>query len=307
MGCVNRCTFCRNNHLREKFQNCQELSESIAYSKTEIENNFIISGNNPVDISLIGGEFYQHEDRFPEYKHLMMNFLKWFHSLMEKGQLRMLYLNASLLGHIQGSILDCFLKEISPGMRKNVGVNTSWDAAGRFNSEMLTNIWESNMTYLRESYENLFLHIQTILTGDLIDLLKQKPNTFHDLSTKWNCAINLFRAGGIVGESKEDTLKRIPGFFPKRKDVLGFFLFMLKTNKKNAEIINTCFNHDLRANYTILSFKKVSKSRNISLEGEDCIYTSPTKISDCGHPTVCRQAYADSDCCIQCDYENLCI
>lgn len=239
--CNNGCKFCFN-HMQPLFNKLDSI----------IEITNLIHSLDLSDYSIIGfmgGEFFDNQLSNPQIKDKFYNLVHY--CLLNNKQV---YITTALLfkdnTHIY-KFLD-FIKYINK--EKNILLCTSYDTWGRFHTIEQEDIWKSNMKSIHNSYPNIEIHTETILTEDFIDKVLSNKFNIKDFETEYNTHIDYIEPQVINPfTSKESMAIEYPEFFPKRKD---FLKFLSKCYNDNSIDISTFLNPYNRSNTLYIHHNK---------------------------------------------------
>ena len=327
--CNNHCTFCylngtqRTTSLEQKRANILDAQKVLSdYSLYNIYNA----------VGLIGGEFFQ--DQLKGLDNEWNSLICYLEHLLRMHTIKEVWIASSLMQINEGYHLYSTLSKFDTSQYnedQRVILCTSYDTIGRFYIDFseatpeeraeaeaaglhqgdfdqeAADEWLDNVRNIRENYPNIVVHVQIILTQDVIDKLIENPNYF-DFITDLGCIID-FRYPSIT---RADC--------PTATVIEDYRSLLLARHQNFPEN----FFIESRANF--LRFLKVfsdkyglEKVRNLVHQPEMRsrrlkIYVDNAEIEDrwnddrnvyleCGH-VIDGLCYIDSDKCIYCDIEK---
>ena len=321
--CNNNCDFCflgEENKVGIKERqliSLQGLNDTIDNMDFEEYNN----------ISLIGGEFFQGQLKNEEVNKKFFEVIEKIFGLYKAKKIGSIWITATLTSSNQ----DDLWKLLELGERYHIRpqkeypasglwICTSWDAAGRFHSKKIEDIWKQNMKYIKAGYPWVKLNTTIILQDAFLDMYlegKFKPRIFMeefdtqlfymqpclqeitDMMVKVEKGIDIF--GNLTFEDfwlnskKEFNQKHL--FFPTRKK---FIRFLNKYLHDDEDTFDKLFNIKYRSDEIHININKEDKDRAIKRDkdgGAEEAFPPPMK---CGH-LYNYAAYSDDNRCCICD------
>ena len=304
--CNNKCDFCylgEDNKFTSKERKLQSIND--AYAKICDMSNYPEFNV----IGYIGGEFFQGQLADKEVRDAFFQLLRKTADLYNNGIIRQVWLSATLnIGHQEDlyEILEMF------NDKSGVWIITSWDTIGRFKSDKMLATWEYHMKKLKQLYPQLRINITTILTDDVITKYLDGRLSFRDMMDEYGASFFFKQCGAVGGsvnefdinairQSKIDSNKILPNFFPTRSK---FLKFLRKFKQQESEEMWTrLFNIKYRADELYRNFndgetRTTHRSKDSKKEVDD------SEAAPCGHPVV-YMAYVDSDACVLCDKQKI--
>lgn len=173
------------------------------------------------------------------------------------------------------------LQQVDKSLTKYLMVCTSWDSEYRFTSATFSN-WEYNIKLLKDTLPETRLHVESIMTGFLVDRFLEGSFSAKSFERHIGCTLDFntpFKCHGAFRD-KMEMQEELPNFFPKRKDFLTF----LHQNLNQEEI-------DLSR---LLNYKQHSTNFHYSLNDKDWV-TLPQRHNR--HHTCIMQAPCQNKCC----------
>lgn len=250
-------------------------------------------------IAFIGGEFLQGQlnspQVFDEFFDLMENSVR----VIKDGRLKGIWVSASMTeqtGHLL-YLMDLFNTVRSEHPQGGAWLITSYDNAYRF-TERTKEVWKNNLLLRKEQFPNVRVNTCSILTQNMIEEYNAGGMTFGEFMVVYGT--NLYLKPPYLNDyrTKQEQEKRMPGFFPKRKDFLQFLAKVYNQEETYIfdKICNIRFRADalMRSNTTELEFREKDTTYEIITEAH----------LPCGHPRP-YNAYIDSDACMLCDKHRL--
>lgn len=337
--CTTGCKFCYLNGTRRK-TSVNEKSANLIDALATIKNKEIIKDYNAV--GLIGGEFFAGQLRglYSEWG----NLVSYIGELLRSKAIKEFWIASSLINIIQGDIIGTLFPftqfELDEDQR--VTLCTSYDTVGRFTlpytlddaedydianwmretnsatyeelvqkclyNEEKVEEWINNIRFIKENYPFITIHVQTILTQDLIEKLTANPN-YLDFITDLGCVIDfrypsITRAdcptATVIEDYRSILLEKYKTFPPKFfiESRASFLRFLpIFANKYGLEKVRN------------LIHQPEMRSRRLKIyvdnaEIEDRWNDSRDVYLECGH-LVDGLCYIDDDThCIYCDIEK---
>lgn len=118
--------------------------------------------------------------------------------------------------HLQTTI-EMFKKE---GLLDKLGMDTSYDYAGRFTEEK-EQLWWDNMQWLNKNYPTIKIHIGMIMTQPLItNITKEWLDNFFNKLSNIQITFNELDTGAEIEYTKDNRLYH--ELFPRRSDFITF-------------------------------------------------------------------------------------
>lgn len=292
-NCCNACDFCLN--LREDFYGKEEQINMIKNVRHNIKlldwKNVYYHG-----ISLLGGELYFITD--PD---IQEEFLKLIDDIIEFVVCEENSKTCKYSTVTNGLYDPTFLfKVLDKFQEKNlmdyVDLNFSYDLKYRYKTEARKKLCEDNIVKTVLRYPELKVHVQMILTQNLINLYNQNKNIFKEMETKLHVdTINL------LFPHKHQTGKVLEDFYLKRNSLLQF-LYDLNNEDHNKlkQFVESIINVDDNALIGLYRRDKI-EDNEINIDQLPMKEDNKTVINPkCGHSTL-YQCYEDSDKCLFCD------
>lgn len=225
--CQTGCPFCYLNGTKRTTTVLQKKKNLIDVLKT-IKDQSIMQDYNAV--GLIGGEFFQGQlkDLTLEWS----NLLSQLGLLLDMQKIKEVWIASSLVDIIRSDLIGTLsaFNQLVLQQGQRITLCTSYDTVGRFRSnfdinsaseEELRTImiesgcstieelkklmlcdpdkveeWLDEIKFIKENYQNITIHVQVILTQDVIERLIEDPNYF-DFITDLGCIID-FRYPSIT-------------------------------------------------------------------------------------------------------------
>lgn len=338
--CKNGCTFCYLNGTRRITTLAEKKQNLIDALRTLKDDNLM---NNYNAVGLIGGDFFQGQLHGVEneWGHLI-NKIK---ELLETKRIKEVWIATSLLSRIDSDLIGTFytLNEIELDPDQRITLCTSYDTIGRFRyhidietakkseieeamqelgcktieelKEILSKPnpdeierWLNGIRLVKENYSNVTIHVQVILTQDLIEKMIENPNYF-DFITDLSCIIDfrypsITRAdcptATIIEDYRSLLLAKHDEFPPK---------FFIENRATFLRFLNVFMNKYGLEKVENLIHQPEMRSRRLKIyvdnaELEDRWNDERDRYLDCGH-LIDGLCYIDTDDkCIYCDIEK---
>lgn len=214
--CGNNCSFCYNKNQpkeHDKIGRMRKIKSLILSAETKRYNT----------MGFIGGELFDTRLLTATEQDCFIDLIQSVSELVKSGQIRRVYITSNLI-YFDTSLLVRLLDWLK---RENTlpafCICTSWDISHRFKTSQDKALWERNMEMLHTSYPELMLHVETIITQDLIDAVMSGKLDLRDFKTKYNASVDYMAPNaGYNYASKAAFAKDVPGFFPTRDSFLTF-------------------------------------------------------------------------------------
>lgn len=208
--CNNKCKFCFNNNATTSVQSKIERLNFVADKIQDIPKGI-------TRIGFIGGEFFDgqlKDDR------VLMKFISILNEVLNNDKIEQVLITTSLIykDYKWLSYVLHYLTHLEKLM-----ICTSWDTKYRFHNVEAQIWWENNVSWLRQTYPQIKVHVEICPTQwHIEDVLNNKFNItkfeqyfdvqvdYTDLNSGFNYA------------DKYEFQKAVPGFFPKRETFLNF-------------------------------------------------------------------------------------
>ena len=326
--CKTGCPFCYLNGTR-RVTTLQEKINNVKDALKTLKNTELMQAYNAV--GLIGGEFFQGQITGLEAH--WNELITYLSILLKENRIKEVWIASSLINIVQGDLIGVLyiLSQAELLEDQRITLCTSFDTMGRFNynfegvtpEEMeelakegivpgmldpdKLNDWLAQIDFVRENYTNVAIHVQVILTQDVIDKLIEDPNYF-DFITDRGCIIDfrypsITRAdcptATVIEDYRSLLLARYQDFPPKffienRASFLRFLSIYME--KYGIEKVRN------------LLHQPEMRSRRLKIyvdnaELEDRWNDERDRYLQCGH-LIDGLCYIDSDKCIYCDIEK---
>lgn len=326
--CKTGCPFCYLNGTR-RVTTLQEKINNVKDALKTLKNTELMQAYNAV--GLIGGEFFQGQITGLEAH--WNELITYLSILLKENRIKEVWIASSLINIIQGDLIGVLyiLSQTELLEDQRITLCTSFDTIGRFNYNfdgvtpeeieelakegivpgMLDpdklNDWLAQIDFVRENYTNVAIHVQVILTQDVIDKLIEDPNYF-DFITDRGCIIDfrypsITRAAcptaTVIEDYRSLLLARYQDFPPK------FFIESRASFLRFLSIYMEKYGIEKVRN---LLHQPEMRSRRLKIyvdnaELEDRWNDERDRYLECGH-LIDGLCYIDSDKCIYCDIEK---
>lgn len=299
--CNNFCEFCylgeQNIFVSDevKLQNLEKVSLTI--DKYFAENIEQIQA-----IGFLGGEFFQGQMSNPEVKKNFYALCEKCFKLIDENRIRDFWCYCTLtIGNQEDlyTLVELFDKIVTDKEKHKFWIQVSYDVQGRFNVPAKFENWNYHMLNL-QNYSFIRFNITSILTESFLQAVLSGELNLSEFQKKYKNHFFLKQANLIGRMTKQEILKKMPWFFPKRKT---FLAFLHKLKKENPFLFKELLDISLRSDFMYNSLENQEKDnidpdiRNKETWEEYSLNTNPK----CGHVDL-YQCYSDSDACCLCDY-----
>lgn len=326
--CKTGCPFCYLNGTR-RVTTLQEKINNVKDALKTLKNTELMQAYNAV--GLIGGEFFQGQITGLEAH--WNELITYLSILLKENQIKEVWIASSLINIIQGDLIGVLyiLSQTELLEDQRITLCTSFDTIGRFNYNfdgvtpeeieelakegivpgMLDpdklNDWLTQIDFVRKNYTNVVIHVQVILTQDVIDKLIEDPNYF-DFITDRGCIIDfrypsITRADCPTATVIEDYRSLLlthyqdfpPKFFIESRASFLRFLSIYMEKYGIEKVRNLLHQPEMRS--------RRLKIYVDNAELEDRWNDERDRYLECGH-LIDGLCYIDSNKCIYCDIEK---
>lgn len=326
--CKTGCPFCYLNGTR-RVTTLQEKINNVKDALKTLKNTELMQAYNAV--GLIGGEFFQGQIAGLEAH--WNELITYLSILLKENQIKEVWIASSLINIIQGDLIGVLyiLSQTELLEDQRITLCTSFDTIGRFNYNfdgvtpeeieelakegivpgMLDpdklNDWLAQIDFVRKNYTNVAIHVQVILTQDVIDKLIEDPNYF-DFITDRGCIIDfrypsITRADCPTATVIEDYRSLLlthyqdfpPKFFIESRASFLRFLSIYMEKYGIEKVRNLLHQPEMRS--------RRLKIYVDNAELEDRWNDERDRYLECGH-LIDGLCYIDSNKCIYCDIEK---
>lgn len=336
--CQSGCPFCYLNGTK-RVTTLAEKKANVLDAISTLNNLDIMKDYNA--IGLIGGEFFQGQLHNVEVE--WGNLIDILYAKLKNKEVKEVWIASSLIKLIQGDILGTFgrFSDLELDEDQRITLCTSFDTIGRFRyhfefdeateqdiqeameelgcstveelkrallyNQEEVDIWVNNIKFVQANCPNTTVHVQVILTQDVIEKLIENPNYF-DFITDLGCIIDfrypsITRAdcptATVIEDYRSLLLAKYRDFPPKffienRNSFLKFLPIFLE--KYGIEKVKN------------LLHQPEMRSRRLKIyvdnaELEDRWNDERDRFLPCGH-LIDGLCYLDSEKCIYCDIEK---
>ena len=260
-NCNNNCKFC---NLRNEYQSTEEDKVLVC----ELVKKDIKSQKSPFNVLLVGGEIFTGNTKKVED-----SLFDLYTVIADNDLVDHIYFNTNLLYNNTSFLyktLDMFDEK---DKIKRIHFTTSDDVEGRFD-EMLKKIFYRNLTNLRETYPELRIIVNTIITKKLCELIKRNEYNVKSYCQKYKVEVNNIPFINTKPESK---------LCPTKEDFLET-LFLLEKQDKGY-IKRYCDNFLLNQKFVLKQFNPTTKKLR-------CVSCG---LSECGHSKNFKKCFVDKD------------
>ena len=336
--CQNGCQFCYLTGTR-RVTTLEEKRANLINTLTSLKDETLIKDYNAV--GFIGGDFFQGQIKGlePEW----YNLIEYTKVLLGQNKIKELWIATSLLKVDLGDLFETFGRFGYDTLDEDqrIILCTSYDTIGRFlngvnfkdvpqeeidrvidegefqsveeikdylNCDIYAvEVWLEVIKELRLRYPKLIIHVEVILTQDVINKMLKNPNYF-DFITDLGCMID-FRYPSItradcptvtgIKDYREKLLERreqFPeNFFIESRSTFLKFIKVFKEKYGVSKVKDLIHQPEMRSRRLRIYVDNA--------EIEDRWNDSRDIYSDCGH-LVDGKCYVDSDKCVYCDLEK---
>lgn len=252
--CRNNCKFCFNKN-EPNTNKLQSLNNILQFLNSENINAYS-------EIGFIGGEFFDNQledvvvrDKFYKLFDICANKYK-------NNKLKKLYITTSLIYEMDLYLIPflAYLKQLN--LLEITLLCTSYDLKYRFHTEKQENLWKSNMLMLKETFPELYLHTEIIITQFFIDAVLNGEFNIADFKKNYNTDIDYSEPFvSFCYKDKDEMTQFISDFFPTYPT---FLKFIKKTIFEDGTIFSSTF-----LNPTFRSETLYYKSNNVDIKIND--------------------------------------
>lgn len=299
--CNNHCIYCtlgRNNIKTPDEMKINAINTAISEISQLVEGEVSVLG-------FVGGEFFQGQLHSEDVKCAFMRLISTANSLLNKGVIKELWLNATMTIGNQDDLYETINKI---DHKDRLWILTSYDKTGRFHNTDMFATWCYNMDKLSTVYPEIKKNTTAIITGDFIEDYMSDVFDKHYFETMHNTKLFLktpVKPDDMCDMKKEQINEKFGyNFFPREID---FMKFLMKYHEKEGDTdFKNLFSNDLKAeelhkNYNDVELRNITFTRNSDYsESLDCDESiKAIEHLKCGHSNI-YQCFVDSDSCAIC-------
>ena len=228
--CKNGCKFCYNwpESVNGKEDKVQVLLDAHAFVNSDEMLNYD-------GVALIGGELF--DGQFNTYTEKLL-FTELFPVILyalryKDAELRV---NSALMFDDPTFMLKTLRGENMSSIQNfsTILFCTSYDTMGRFNTPKQLENWERNMKLLHDTYPEIRLHTEIIVTEDFLQKVLSGEFNITEFKNKYHTTVDFIEPNcGFHYKDKKEFNKVLPNFFPKRATFLKFLNLMVQTKEVN--------------------------------------------------------------------------
>lgn len=283
-----KCAFCwqQAKHECSKFLNDEEKINSINSVVNFLDNNFVKLSNGENNkytgnhILLVGGEIFDIESIV--VKKSLINLIKKIIKMMCNDEIELLYINTNLL-YKDLTLINWFLSIIQAnGLFDRLRFTTSWDIAGRFETEEKKELFDKNLNKIRLDYPEVHIVVNSILTKQYCEYVIENPSFIKNFQEKYKVQVNVIPYIVLT-----DWLA------PTKKQVIKALLAI------NSMIPN--YIHNYVNNFSLPQPKLLYEYNS---NDKELIYCS-SNMSSCGHSENFKNYCTDHNECYICNIKQL--
>ena len=236
--CRNGCEFCFN-----RGQKSLDKVERLNYIIDKLNDPEVDEYN---EIGFIGGEFFDIELREEKVQRLFFQLFKICADKVQAGKLDKIYVTTGLIFDIKPYLIP-FLEFLRIwGISDKTLLCTSYDTKYRFHTPEKLKLWEDNMKYIHEHYNEVKLHTEIIVTQDFINKVLDDSFSITKFKEEFHTAIDYIEpSSGFYFNDKKDAAEHLIDFFPTKS---SFIKFLKKVSKNNEIDLTTFLSMELRSN-----------------------------------------------------------
>ena len=236
--CRNGCEFCFN-----RGQKSLDKVERLNYIIDKLNDPEVDEYN---EIGFIGGEFFDIELRDEKVQRLFFQLFKICADKVQTGKLDKIYVTTGLIYDIQ-PYLQPFLEFLRIwGISDKTLLCTSYDTKYRFHTPEKLKLWEYNMKYIHEHYNEIMLHTEIIVTQDFINKVLDDSFSITKFKEEFHTAVDYIEpSSGFYFNDKKDAAQHLIDFFPTKA---SFIKFLKKVSSKHEIDLTTFLSMELRSN-----------------------------------------------------------
>lgn len=297
--CNNFCDFCyladQNKYVPDeiKLANIERVSNIIKDKfKTDIEQIKAVG--------FLGGEFFQGQMANIRVKTEFFNLCKMCFNLINENKIQDFWCYCTLtIGDEQDlyDLINLFDNIVENKEDHHFWIQVSYDVKGRFHTKEKLENWNYHMINLQK-YPFIRFNVTCIMTEPFLQSILSNEINLNDFQKKYNNVFFFKQPNAVNDQTKEQVLKRMPWFFPKRKTYIDF---LKKLKREYPILFNEVLNISLRSDYM---YNQLDDEEGINPQIRNKNTWEETRceiIENCRHP-INYQCYSDSDACCLCDY-----
>ena len=235
--CRNGCEFCFN-----RGQKSLNKIERLKYIIEKLNDPEVDEFN---EIGFIGGEFFDIEIKNDEVRKLFYQLFDICADKIKAGKINKVYITTGLIFDIKLYLIP-FLEYL-----RNIGISdkclicTSYDLEYRFHTPEKKELWENNMKYLYNTFNEIRLHTEIIVTQAFIDAVLNETFSITKFKEEFHTGIDYIEpSSGFYFNDKKDAAKYLKNFFPTKS---SFIKFLKKTSEKHEIDLSTFLSMEVRS------------------------------------------------------------
>lgn len=217
-NCKNHCEFCFNrgyktSDVQDKLRILEFVTDKLKSSETDSYN----------EIGFIGGEFFENQLEDPRVKDGFYNLFNLCKERVEKGLLDKIYVATNLIYDMSEYLIPfiSFLKKLD--ILDKTLFCTSFDLKYRFHKKEDLEIWKSNMHEIQKYLDGKKVHTEIIVSQFFIDAVNSGEFDILEFVKEFNTSVDFIEPTFTeYFSSREEFMKDLPDFFPKRSDFINF-------------------------------------------------------------------------------------
>lgn len=252
-------------------------------------------------ISYLGGQFFQGQLKNDIVKQKFFALMEKTAWLLQNNYIKKFWLYATLTIGDQKDLYDTLtIFKDCPGQ---IWILTSYDTYGRFHTKLMEQNWKYHMKHIHQLYPDIKFNITTILSNDCITKYLNNQLSFKQMMKQYNAQF-FFKQCGATNDSKQETIKELPDFFPTRANFIKFLKkFRLQ---QSDDMWNKLFNIYYRADVLYRNFNDKDKQMSLNIRHKNSVQQVQTGelfdtlTNTCGH-LLTYAAYKDCSGCVICD------
>lgn len=217
-NCKNHCEFCFNRGY--KTSGTQDKLRILEFVTNKLKSTETDSYN---EIGFIGGEFFENQLSDQKVKEGFYNLFNLCKERVEKGLLDKIYVATNLIYDMSEYLIPfiSFLKKLN--ILDKTLFCTSFDLKYRFHKKEDLELWKSNMHEIKKYLDGKKVHTEIIVSQFFIDAVNSGAFDLLNFSKEFNTSVDFIEPTFIeYFSSREDFIKSLPDFFPKRSDFINF-------------------------------------------------------------------------------------
>lgn len=238
--CKSGCLFCVN-----RYQKQNDKLKVLSFVKEKLNSDEI---HDEIDFGLMGGEFFDDQLKDSTVKNKFYELFPIIKQKIDEKKIGRLLITTALLFDKNKYLVDFleYLKELD--LIKHTVLCTSYDTIYRFKNENAKKLWNDNMLYLKQTYPDLRLHTEIIITKHFIESVLNGIFDINRFKRTYHTAVDYIDPmADKTNYPKNQVMKDLPEFFPSMNLFLSFLQYLYEYDLVDW---NTFLNMNVRANHS---------------------------------------------------------